>query len=153
MNSTKILLTTIAIATMLWVWACNDIPATPTNTQGSILYVTIKTANSDTSFDNDTLAVKLYRYDPMLADAPATLIDQYTKHLTTTNSKKQLNIQLTLNANSEPNTKQKYYLTAIITNKNGTRIYYGYKNGQEGLAKVFQSTSDNKITMILKPIQ
>jgi len=132
-----------------------DIPATPTSTstQGSTLYVTVKTANSDTSFDDETLTVKLYRYDPRLADTPATLIDQYTKGLTKADNNRQLNIQTTLSTKAQPSTNQKYYITAIITNKSNTRTYYGHKEGQKGLAKVFQSASDNRVTMILESIQ
>jgi len=162
MNLKKIFLNTIII---IGISACSNtlskpkiinssISAQPTtsNEQGSILYVTIKTANSNTLFQNEILTLNLYKYNPMLADVPATLVDQYTKHLGKNDSQQQLNIQTTLNSKSEITAHEKYYITAIITNKNGQRTYYGYKNDQKGLAKVFQNNSDNHVVMILKPI-
>ena len=103
------------------------------------------------SFDKRTLEVKLWQYDPFLADVSADLFDELIvkdySHKTGTASK--IKIKL-----GKPNTVREdraYYLTVFIM-QNGKRTHMGEKDGKRGLCKVLNRGNPNSVEMIVREV-
>ncbi len=103
------------------------------------------------SFDGQTLEVKLWQYDPLLADVSADLFDELTvkdyshKTGTVTNTKFEL---------GKPNTVREdraYYLTVFVTD-NGKRTHMGEKDGKRGLCNVLTRGNPPSVEMIVRGI-
>ncbi len=96
------------------------------------------------SFKNHLLVIRLYEYDPRLADAKATLIDLKEFKVDSNSS---FPITYSIFDEMFKNSK-KYYLVARIYDENGKQTHHGYKDGKEGFIKILEKF--NKILVILR---
>ena len=103
------------------------------------------------SFDSRTLEVKLWQYDPFLADASADLFDELTVkdycHETGTDTKTKFEL-------GKPNAVREdraYYLTVFVTD-NGKRTHMGEKDGKRGLCQVLNRGNPSSVEMIVREV-
>ena len=117
--------------------------------ESATLNVTIKSASTSNHFKNELLKVRLYSYDPMIADRSATLVEEITKNLN--GQFKPFIYKTQIGNNAYIDQKMNYYLTVYVVDQQGKRTYYGYKNGTDGFSKVLEN-GNRDVVMILKPI-
>jgi len=103
------------------------------------------------SFDGRTLEVKLWQYDPFLADVSADLFDELVvkdySHKTGTDTKTKFEL-------GEPNAVREdraYYLTVFVTD-GGKRTHMGEKDGKGGLCKVLNRGDHSSVEMIVREV-
>lgn len=103
------------------------------------------------SFAKRTLEVKLWQYDPFLADVSADLFDELVvkdfSHEAGTATKKRF-------ALGKPNAVREdraYYLTVFVT-QNGGRTHMGERDGKRGLCKVLNKGSPKTVQMIVREV-
>jgi hypothetical protein len=102
-------------------------------------------------FDYGVLIVSLYEYDQRLADVAASLVESRQAEVSYTRGSEPFSVVYTLGSGSEKKEHKRYYLVAVINNRNGVRTHYGYKNGTEGFAKISEGSSEVK--MLLRQIR
>ena len=131
---------------------CSNSSVEASNVSG--VNVRVKAYNKKDSLNGNTLVIELYKYNPMLADASATLVDKFTKKLDNGDNLREYIYQGIICKNEIPDSKFKYYLTAITLDKEGKRVYYGYKDGKRGLVHVLDGNvaSRDDVLMILQKI-
>lgn len=87
------------------------------------------------AFDKRTLELRLYEYDPRLADAPATLVELVEKkdfkHAAGADTVEKFEI----GAKGKLKADRKYYLTVFVLDGQ-TRTHIGERDGKAGLGKV-----------------
>jgi hypothetical protein len=103
------------------------------------------------SFDGQTLEVKLWQYDPFLADVSADLFDELIvkdySHKTGTATRTKFEL-------GKPNAVREdraYYLTVFVTD-NGKRTHMGEKDGKMGLCKVLNKGNPSSVEMIVREV-
>ena len=138
---------TVLLFSLFFLLGCSN--STPPINKSTTLDVTVK-SDSNCAFKNEILKIRLYSYNPMLADVSATLVEEITKTLNTPSQPFLYQTKIGTKTYRDP--KLKYYLTVLVVDQNNKRTYYGYKNGKKGLAKVLEGGSSREILMILKPI-
>jgi len=137
------------IITLLLVFLIGCSNSTPPLNKSATVNVTVKSSSSQNSFKNETLKIKLYGYNPMIADKSATLIQEITKDLS--HSSKPFIYKTKIGNKAHKEEKLKYYLTVYVVDQQGKRTYYGYKNGKRGLAKVLED-GNKEVLMILESL-
>lgn len=115
------------------------------------VFLTLKLDPNSNFFTEKTLKVSLYKYNPMIADVSATLVDKKIFKVDYKKGNEPFSVETILGKSGQFRKNHKYYITADITNNEGKRTHYGYKNGTDGFTKVLESSRD--VLMILKPIQ
>lgn len=107
------------------------------------------------SFMGSTLEIKLWEYDPFLADASAKLFDEVivkdyghaeTKETTT-------KFVIGEKANGGKTTKGRNYYVTLFVLVDGKRTHIGELNGKRGLCKVLTGGNPNKIKMVVRPVR
>jgi hypothetical protein len=103
------------------------------------------------SFDGRTLEVKLWQYDPFLADVSADLFDEWIvkdySHETGTVTK----TKFELGKPTAVREDRAYYLTVFIID-NGKRTHMGEKDGKRGLCKVLNRGNPSSVEMIVREV-
>lgn len=97
------------------------------------------------------LDARLYRFDPRLADAPATLVDSITvpfAHRTGAAT----NTELTLSSHNGTAPGMGYYVTVFVL-ADGKRTHIGERNGEPGLMRVLDDGHPNDLHVILRPVR
>lgn len=104
------------------------------------------------SFDKHQLEIKLWEYDPFLADAAAKLVDELRlkpfRHTNgkTTKTSFQVGTQLTPQAN------RRYYITVFIL-QDGKRTHIGERDGKSGLCKVLADGKPSTVNMVIRSVR
>lgn len=103
------------------------------------------------SFAGRTLDVRLYEYDPLLADVGATLVDQIEKKSMSHQAGKETKLTLQLGQSAQIKARRSYYVTLFFLDGN-KRTHMGEKNGERGLAKVLTDSKSRSLKMIVRQV-
>lgn len=114
--------------------------------QDLVLDLTCNLPASGLEVDSGVVVARLYEYDPRLADAAATEIAKVTVSGLT--HKKGKNTVLRIPLYGKRSAQKNYYVTVFIHPSTGTqRLYF-----IDGFQKVFSSTDDETLQIMLKPV-
>jgi len=104
-------------------------------------------------FGGLTLELRLYEYDPFLADVGATLVAK--KRIKTfahqEGKESKLTFKLAETASKMP--RRSYYVTCFMLDAKGNRKLMGEKDGKNGLCKVHEGPKGNRINLILRDLR
>ncbi|MCA9104705.1 MAG: hypothetical protein KDA83_04720 [Planctomycetales bacterium] len=104
------------------------------------------------AFADRTLEVRLFEFDPLLADVGATEIDVWEmanfEHMGADSEQ----LAFELGKGFQPRLDRSYYIT-VFSLHDGVRTQIGELDGQAGLAKVLQGTFSSRVTMILRELR
>lgn len=104
------------------------------------------------SFEGHTLEIKLWEYDPFLADASAKLVDEFSvKDYGHTQAKATETI-FSVGSKLEPRQNRRYYITVFVL-KDGNRTHIGEIDGKNGLGKVLADGKQSKVKVIARPVR
>jgi hypothetical protein len=103
------------------------------------------------AFDGRTLELKLWQYDPFLADVSADLVDELIiddyghKAGTATQTK------FGLGKPADVRDDRAYYLTVFVT-QDGKRTHIGELDGKQGLCNVLNRGNPSAVKMIVREV-
>ena len=103
------------------------------------------------SFEGRTLDVRLYEFDPLLADVGATLIDQVERKSMSHQAGKETKLTLELGEDGQIKPRRSYYVTLFYLDGK-QRTHMGEKDGKRGLAKVLTENNPRSLKMIVRPV-
>ena len=105
------------------------------------------------NFAGYMLELRLYEYDPFLADVGATLVAK--KRIKTfahqEGKESKLTFKLAETASKMP--RRSYYITCFVLDAKGNRRLIGEKDGKNGLCKVHEGPKGNRINLILRDLR
>lgn len=104
------------------------------------------------SFKDQTLDIRLYEYDPFLADAPAKLADSFPKKKMSHEQGTKTELKFAVGEKLEPRKDRRYYLTVFLL-ENGQRIHIGEKDGKNGIGSVVFKNNTSSIKIIVRPVR
>ena len=103
-------------------------------------------------FEQHTLEIKLWEYDPFLADVGATLIDQFQVKKYQHTQGKETNTPFRVGTQLDPRKDRRYYITVFVLN-NGKRTHIGEKDGKPGLCNVLTGGHPNQVKIVTRPVR
>ena len=114
--------------------------------------VTIILPKELASFADRTLELRLYEYDPFLADVGADLVDSIAKRdfSHTTGTSTELKIDIGVKGKIKP--ARSYYVTSFVLDE-GKRTHMGEKDGSRGLTKVISDGHPSEVTMVFRALR
>lgn len=125
----------------------NGQPLEPKGVRG-VLVIPEKIA----SFDDHVLEIKLWEYDPFLADVGATLIDDFELKKFRHQQGKLSETAFTVGPKLEPRKDRRYYITVFVL-KDGRRTHIGEIDGNRGLGKVLTKGATSSVKVIARPVR
>ncbi|MBM3992616.1 MAG: hypothetical protein FJ303_00440 [Planctomycetes bacterium] len=105
------------------------------------------------SFKDRQLEIRLYEFDPRIADKGATLLDKHLDKSFTHDAGKDRLVVVTLGAKAKVDPKMRYYITVFVLDAAGKRTHIGEKDGKAGLCLVLTDRNPSKVTMIARPVR
>ena len=121
------------------------------NKKSAKVTVTVVLPEKVGSFEGRTLDVRLYEFDPLLADVGATLIDQAERKSMSHQAGKETKLTLELGKDGQIKPRRSYYLTLFYLDGK-QRTHMGEKDGKRGLAKVLTDNNPRSLKMIVRPV-
>ena len=100
-----------------------------------------------------TLELRLYEYDPFLADAAADLVAKLRVRNLAHKKGKESKTKFTLAEGGSIQPRRSYYLTSFVIDAKGKRYLMGEKDGKRGLCKVLTGGNPNKVNLILRDLR
>jgi hypothetical protein len=104
------------------------------------------------SFEGHTLEIKLWEYDPFLADASAKLVDEFGAKTYGHMQGKDTETSFSVGAKLEPRKDRRYYITVFVV-KDGKRTHIGERDGKSGLCKVLTQGNPASVKMIARAVR
>ena len=112
---------------------------------------TVVVPKSVSSFTGRTLEIRLYAYNPFLADVSADLVEKRLQKKFAHTQGKDTTTKFVVGAKGKLNPKLRYYLTVFLL-ENGKRTHIGEKDGKRGLCKVLTGGNPNKVRIIARQV-
>lgn len=104
------------------------------------------------SFEGHTLEIKLWEYDPFLADASAKLVDEFGIKDYEHSQDKGTETIFSVGSKLEPRKDRRYYITVFVL-KDGKRTHIGEIDGKNGLGKVLTDEKSSSVKVIARPVR
>ncbi len=104
------------------------------------------------SFKDHALEILLWEYDPLLADAPATLIDKVFVEKYSHEEGKPTETPFAVGTKLKPREDRRYYITVFVV-KGEDRTHIGEQDGKNGLCKVLTQGNPSTVKMIARPVR
>jgi len=104
------------------------------------------------SFKQHTLEIKLWEYDPFLADVGAQLIDRFQVEKYQHQDGQETATPFTVGGKLDPRKDRRYYITVFIL-KDGKRTHIGEKDGKSGLCNVLTNGNPATVKIITRPVR
>jgi len=99
------------------------------------------------------LEIRLYEYDPLLADAPATLIGTFSKKNYAHKTGSETKTKFIIGDAAKIKPRRSYYLTCYVIDAKDNRMLMGKKKDKSFLCHVLTNGHPNKATLILKDLR
>ena len=113
---------------------------------------TVKLPAELASFAESTLELRLYEFDPRLADAAANLVEKIEEvgfsHTSGTATERKIEI----GAKGELKRGRGYYLTTFVLKGSG-RTHIGERDGKPGLCKVLTDGNPREVTIVVRAVR
>ena len=100
-----------------------------------------------------TLELRLYEYDPLLADAAADLVAKLRVKNLAHKKGKETKTKFTLAEGASIMPRRSYYLTCFVIDAKGKRYLMGEKDGKRDICEVLANGNPNKVTLILRDLR
>ena len=104
------------------------------------------------SFRGRTLELRLYEYDPLLADAGADLVEKIAKADFAHKQGKPTVVNIEIGAKGKIKSRRAYYLTAFVLDGK-KRTHIGEKDGKSGLCRVLTDGHPRAVTIIFRAVR
>jgi hypothetical protein len=104
------------------------------------------------SFEGHTLEIKLWEYDPFLADVSAKLVDEFDAKTYGHTQGKDTETTFSVGTKLEPRQDRRYYITVFVL-KDGKRTHIGEQGGKSGLCKVLTQGNPSSVKMIARVVR
>ncbi|MCC9609063.1 hypothetical protein LOC68_07115 [Blastopirellula sp. JC732] len=104
------------------------------------------------SFAGHTLEIKLFEFDPFLADVSAKLVDQFDAKEFGHTAGETTELEFTVGGKLEPRQDRSYYITVFVL-KDGQRTHMGELDGKPGLCKVLTEGNPSEVKMIVRAVR
>lgn len=104
------------------------------------------------SFEGHTLEIKLFEYDPFLADAPAKLVDEFGVENYGHTQGNAAETTFSVGTKLEPRQNRRYYITVFVL-KDGKRTHIGEIDGKNGVGKVLADGKPSNVKVIARPVR
>ncbi|PQO25097.1 hypothetical protein C5Y96_26715 [Blastopirellula marina] len=117
-----------------------------------IVQGTITIPDSTTVEQGETIEVKLFEFDPLLADAPAKLIDEKILTEIQHETGPSTEIPFALGSDLEVQKDCRYYITVFVL-QGSDRTHIGEIEGKRGLNVVLQNGDRSPVNLILRPLK
>ena len=104
------------------------------------------------SFAGHALEIKLWEYDPFLADVSAKLVDEFVLEKYSHRSDKTIKTKFSVGSQLEPRKDRRYYITVFIL-QDGKRTHIGEQDGKSGLCKVLTQGNPSSVKMIVRAVK
>ncbi len=104
------------------------------------------------SFKDHALEIMLWEYDPLLADASATLVDKFGVEKYSHEGGKATETAFTVGMKLKPREDRRYYITVFVMNGKD-RTHIGEQDGKNGLCKVLTQGNPSTVKMIARPVR
>ncbi len=104
------------------------------------------------SFDGQTLEIKLFEFDPLLADAPAKLVEGVTIDNFQHKAEEETETPFAIGAELETRKDRGYYITVFVL-KDGKRTHIGEIDAQKGLNKVLQDEKRSNVKIVIRSVR
>lgn len=114
---------------------------------------TVITPKTVKAYSGLELEIRLYEYDPFLADAAADLIGKFNKKNYTHKNGTESKTQFIIGDASKIKKRKSYYITCFVLDAKGKRILMGEKDAKRGLCKVLTEGNPNKVNLILRDLR
>jgi hypothetical protein len=113
--------------------------------------VTITAPADMASIADHALEIRLYAIEPLLADAPASLVDMREQPFShTTGRPTRVAVRLGEAAPLEP--QLRYYVTVFVL-RDGARTHIGERDGKPGLIHVLTDGHPAELEAVLRPVR
>lgn len=117
------------------------------------LVVEIEVPAEVATFNNGTLRLNLFEFDPRLADASATLIQAIDRPGFEHQTGAPTQLRLSIGSHHRWNPERSYYVTLFVES-DGSRTHIGELNGERGLASVLQGAeAPHAIKLVLRKLR
>jgi hypothetical protein len=103
-------------------------------------------------FEDHRLEIKLWEYDPFLADVSAKLVDEFVLEKYSHRSDKTTKTKFSVGSKLEPREDRRYYITVFIL-QDGKRTHIGEQDGKSGLCKVLTQGNPSLVKMIFRAVK
>ncbi|WDI41305.1 hypothetical protein [Bremerella sp. P1] len=113
---------------------------------------TITVPAASTIDAGETLEIKLFEFDPLLADVSATLIDEKVIADIKHESGKATDIPFAVGADYEVQKERRYYITVFVV-QGGKRTFIGEIEGKRGLNVVLQNGDRSPVHVVLRQLK
>lgn len=104
------------------------------------------------SFKQHTLEIKLWEYDPFLADVGAKLIDRFQVEKYQHQDGQETATPFTIGTQLDPRKNRRYYITVFVL-KDSKRTHIGEKDGKSGLCNVLTHGNPTTVKIIARPVR
>ena len=105
------------------------------------------------SFSDQTLELRLYEYDPWLADVSADLVAKIDKEKFSHTAGKATEVTIEIGAGATIKPRRNYYLTLFVLD-NGKRTHIGERDGKPGICKVINDPQHSrKVKIVVRPVR
>lgn len=112
---------------------------------------TVKLPKELASFTGRKLELRLYEYDPLMADADAALVEKIEIANFSHSKGKAGKLKIEIGAKGKVNPRRHYYLTTFILDGT-TRTHIGEKGGKSGLCKVITDGHSRKVILLVRAV-
>ena len=104
------------------------------------------------AFADHTLEIKLWEYDPRLADVGANLVGEFKIEKFSHAADKESKTKFTVGDQLKPRDDRSYYITVFIL-KDDNRTHIGEQDGKPGLCKVLTGGNPREVTMVVRKVK
>ncbi|HAY82087.1 MAG TPA: hypothetical protein DCY79_19960 [Planctomycetaceae bacterium] len=104
------------------------------------------------AFDQHQLEIKLWEYDPFLADVGAKLVDTFRLEKYAHSGDETTKTSFQVGAKHTPQPNRRYYITVFIL-KDGKRTHIGERDGKSGLCNVLSDGKPTQVNMIIRSVR
>ena len=104
------------------------------------------------SFKEHSLEIKLWEYDPFLADAPAKLVDEFGVKKYNHKQGQVTKTSFSIGTKLQPQQNRRYYITAFVL-QSGKRTHIGEKDGKRWLCNVLTQGNPLTVNLIIRPVR
>ena len=104
------------------------------------------------SFAESKLEIRLYKFDPLLADRPAQLIDRFSAQNYSHIEGKTTKTKFELGSQERIDPAMRYYITVFILS-NDIRTHIGEKKGKQGLFTVLSANDPRHFSVWIRPVK
>ena len=134
-----------------WIVSVRELAAAPAALEPSAVTGSIVIPATVAPFAGRTLEVKLWEYDPLLADVSATLLDEATIKNFAHSGDQETRVPLRLGDPTVVRKDRRYYVTAFVL-KGVQRTHIGELDGRRGLINVLKTGAPSAVNVVMRAI-